>query len=187
MYRLKQMKDTLVNSVQSELSNLTSADTKELAEAIDMIKDLSEAVYYCSIVVAMEKEDKEEKRHYLPYYPMTYADNNRYYTDYARDMDRSYNRMYYSDNTNGNSNGNSGGTRNYPVEIRDYREGRSPMTRRNYMENKSLHKGTPHQMQELEKYMHELSDDLTEMISDASPEEKQMMQRKLSALATKIV
>lgn len=179
MYRLKQMKETLVNSVQSELSNLTSADTKELAEAIDMIKDLSEAVYYCSIVEAMEKEGKEEKRYY--------GDNNRYYTDYARDMDRNYNRMYYSDNTNGNSNGNSGGTRNYPVEIRDYREGRSPMTRRNYMENKSLHKGTPHQMQELEKYMHELSDDLTEMISDASPEEKQMMQRKLSALATKIV
>lgn len=166
MYRLKQMKETLVNSVQSELSNLTSADTKELAEAIDMIKDLSEAVYYCSIVEAMEKEGKEEKR---------------YYTDYARDMDRSYNRMYYS------GNNNSGTARNYPVEIRDYREGRSPMTRRNYMESKELHKGTPHQMQELEKYMHELSDDLTEMISDATPEEKQMMQRKLSALATKIV
>ena len=45
MHRLKQMKETLVNSVQSELSNLTSADPKELAEAIDMNKDLSDAVY----------------------------------------------------------------------------------------------------------------------------------------------
>ena len=42
-------------------------------------------------------------------------------------------------------------------------------------------------MQELEKYMHELTEDLTEMIEGASAEEKQMLQRKISALASKIV
>lgn len=34
--------------------------------------------------------------------------------------------------------------------------------------------------------MHELTSDITEMIQDASPEEKQMLQQKIAALATKI-
>ena len=42
-------------------------------------------------------------------------------------------------------------------------------------------------MKELEKYMHELTDDLKEMIEGASPEEKQMLQEKISTLAHKIV
>jgi hypothetical protein len=42
-------------------------------------------------------------------------------------------------------------------------------------------------MQELEKYMHELTTDITEMIEGASAEEKQMLKTKISALATKIV
>jgi hypothetical protein len=41
-------------------------------------------------------------------------------------------------------------------------------------------------MKELEQYMQELSSDLTEMISDASMEEKQMLQQKLNMLAAKI-
>jgi hypothetical protein len=41
-------------------------------------------------------------------------------------------------------------------------------------------------MQELDAYMQELTTDLVEMIQDASPEEKQMLQQKISALATKI-
>ena len=41
-------------------------------------------------------------------------------------------------------------------------------------------------MKDLEKYMHELSTDITEMISDASPEEKQLLKQKLTTLATKL-
>ena len=41
-------------------------------------------------------------------------------------------------------------------------------------------------MQELEGYMSDLSSDLTEMIKDASPEERQLLQKKLTSLATKI-
>jgi hypothetical protein len=36
---------------------------------------------------------------------------------------------------------------------RDYREGRSPMTRKTYMEHKQMHHGKEVQMQELEKYV----------------------------------
>jgi hypothetical protein len=41
-------------------------------------------------------------------------------------------------------------------------------------------------MRELEAYMQELTTDITDMIQDASPEEKLMLQQKISTLATKI-
>lgn len=41
-------------------------------------------------------------------------------------------------------------------------------------------------MKELEKYMQELSSDITEMIEEASPEEKQFLSSKISTLASKI-
>jgi hypothetical protein len=176
---MKMMKDTLMNCVQGQMGDLSSVDAKELGEAIDMIKDLSEAIYYCTITKSMEETDKE-----------------RYYTP-MRDMDKRYGTMYYTDShgvshpsanmTTGNQN-----ARNYPMfddpmEMRDYREGRSPMTRKTYMERKMHGGGKEAQMQELEKYMHELTEDITEMIDGASVEEKQMLQKKISALATKIV
>lgn len=202
MEQLKHMKQTLMSCVQGQLGDLSSVDAKELGEAIDMIKDLSEAIYYCTITESME-ESTEEKKYMPKYYPVPMYENDHYYYGGERDMDRHYGRMYY--NGGGNSNGgNSGGSndsrgyqdgdrqtpgesKNYPIELRDYREGRSPITRKNYMERK-MHGGAKEaQMQELEKYMHELSNDITEMIEGASTEEKQMLQRKISALATKIV
>lgn len=74
-----------------------------------------------------------------------------------------------------------------PVEMRDYREGRSPMTRKMYMEHKELHKDKAIKMKELEKYMHELTDDIMEMVEDTSPEEKQILYTKLTALSNKLV
>ena len=41
-------------------------------------------------------------------------------------------------------------------------------------------------MKELEHYMKELSQDVTEMINDASPEEKQILKQKITELAGKI-
>lgn len=169
MEKLKHIKECLLGSVMGEVGHIDTVDYKELGAAIDMIKDLSEAAYYCSIVEAMEKEDKSER-----YYPMPYY----------RDMDRSDRIMYYADNGKTTmpshySNGN--------LELRDYREGRSPVLRKTYMERK-MHGGDKMtQMHELEKYMHELGTDITEMVEGASPEEKQLLQKKLTALATKIV
>ena len=74
----------------------------------------------------------------------------------------------------------------YPYEMRDYREGRSPVTRRMYMESKELHHDKAKQMKELEQYMKELSEDITEMIDDATPEEKEILSQKLTTLAEKI-
>lgn len=190
MERLKHMKETLMNAVQGQLGNLSSADTKELGEAVDMIKDLSEAIYYCTIVKSMEDSDKEKEKMY--YTPMHY-----------RDMDYPMGRMYYDDssrNYSGSNSGNNNSSRNYdggsrgyvtgysePIHLRDYREGQSPLTRKTYMERKMHGGDKAAQMQDLERYMQELTHDLTEMVEGSSPEEKQMLQKKLSMLATKIV
>ena len=60
------------------------------------------------------------------------------------------------------------------------------------METKELHKGNTSEdkqqkMKELEKYMSELGTDITEMISDASNEEKTLLKNKLQVLAQKVV
>lgn len=66
------------------------------------------------------------------------------------------------------------------------------MSRRSYMETKETHSGNSaeekqHKMKELEKYMSELGTDITEMISDASNEEKTLLKNKLQVLAQKVV
>lgn len=178
MEQLKNMKENLICCVQTQMADISNADTKELGEAVDMIKDLAETIYYCTITEAMEAKDKQPQ-----YQPMYYTP---YYPEYYRDMDRMDGRMYYP------SNSNMGGSRMYaesmkmPGGMRDYREGRSPMSRRMYMESKEMHHGKEAQMKELENYMKELSQDVTEMIMDATPDEKIMLQQKLITLANKV-
>ena len=65
--------------------------------------------------------------------------------------------------------------------------GHSPMKRKSYIESKERHMDQALQMRELEDYAQELTSDLLEMIQDATPEEKQLLQRKIATLATKIV
>ena len=59
MKRLENMKETLMNCVMAQMADLKNVDTKELGEAVDMIKDLSEAMYYCTITEAMQKKEEE--------------------------------------------------------------------------------------------------------------------------------
>ena len=55
MEKLKHIKHKLVELVEVEVEeNLQGVDTKELGEVIDMIKDLAEAIYYCTVTEAME-------------------------------------------------------------------------------------------------------------------------------------
>ncbi len=195
---LKTMKEQLMSCVQGQLGDLSRVDAHELGEAIDMIKDLAEAIYYCTITDSMEKSEQKidngQGETYINYYttPMTY---NKMYPDY-REMERSGGYMYYptSGNGGGNSGGNNGGNsggRSYYTEMpevmgRDPREGRSPMRRRMYMEGKEMHKDTNSQLRELEAYLQELSTDITEMIKDASPEERTTLRQKMTTLASKI-
>lgn len=210
MEQLKQMKEMLTGCVQGQLTHLDTVDAKELGEAVDMIKDLSEAIYYCTITKAMEEKEEKGSHHgNVMYYPVDYG--MRYYDgmypewEYYRDMDKMKGRMYYGGNGTGHSAGgnssvsstspsNGSGVRGYSerempfgeMMMRDIREGRSPKSRKTYMESKEMHKDKAAQLQELEKYAQELTADLVEMVEDASPEEKQFLSNRIAALATKI-
>ena len=182
MEKLKAMKEKLTHCVESQIyGDLKTVDAKELGEAIDMLKDLEEAIYYRTITDAMNgKEYGKEKHHqeqqmYYPYYMMI-----------DRDMDKMNGRMYYPKMYYDGNRYTPGESRNYPMEMRDYREGRSPMSRRTYMESKEMHKDGKVTMHELDKYMQELSQDVVEMIEKATPEEKQLLQQKLTMLASKV-
>ena len=50
MKRLCEMKNCLINAAQSQMSNLQNCDAEELGEVIDMIKDIEQAIYYCTIL-----------------------------------------------------------------------------------------------------------------------------------------
>ena len=189
---LKTMKEQLMSCVQGQLGDISRVDAHEIGQAIDMIKDLSEAIYYCTITDSMEKADKENQQ--------TPVNNINYYTtpEY-RNMQRAGGYMYYPASNGGqntgtmsyyssgsNGGGSNGSTSYYTDMMRDPRQGRSPMRRRMYMEGKEMHKDTNSQLKELEAYLQELSTDITEMIKDASPEERSTLRQKMTTLASKI-
>lgn len=242
---IKKMCEKLMDSINYELDKgIENVDTKELGEAIDMIKDLCEAkkemyeaCYYKQIMEAMEEHDFENEeeimdegrkgyrgqprdsrgrymsRRGLRGYesPMMMYDEDWNDMERMRDMDRVYGRMGYSGSgsssmggsssqggqssggmSGGSSGGSNGGQMGYSESGRgsqggrDSREGRSGQSRRGYMESKEQGKDKQEKMKELERYTKELSEDVTEMIGDASPEEKSMLKQKLSALVQKI-
>ena len=177
--KLKWMKDSLICVVENQLCNLSEVDTEELGEAIDMIKDLEEAIYYCTVTEAMNNPSNEkmwEMKKSDPHQESRmYYDYPMYYDDRRRHADGTF---YADSGQSYDSNGETNGV--------DRAGGRSPHSRRMYMEAKSNGRDKATQLRELEKYMQELSQDITEMIADASPEEKQYLEKKITALASKI-
>lgn len=203
MEQLKTIKEQLIAQIQSQMGDLKCVDAKELGEVVDMVKDLSEAIYYCEVYEQMKTADESR------------VNNNYYYTekyyDPHRDMDRMEGRMYYSSpssnagsgagsSISGNNSGSSASAsqsmgqssrsyyteRDYPVHIRDEREGRSPLKRKMYMESKTTGMDNSKSMKELEDYMQELTSDMMDMLSKATPEEKTMVQKKINTLAAKV-
>ena len=157
-------------------------------------------------------EEGHSRQYHDPYAYRDWDHGRMYspkYNEYYQPYDIMYNRgRMYNDNGNGtmyNDNGNGtmyndeimyNGNGNgimyhekewpYDMMMRDHREGKSPMSRRRYMEAKEMKQDKNTQLQELEKYIKELSHDVVEMIEDASPEEKKYLANKISALATKV-
>lgn len=169
--RLECMKETLMCAVESQLCDLGEVDTAELGEAIDMIKDLEEALYYCTVTEAMSGE----------YSDRMYYDTNR--RRMARRPTSKEIREHEYD-YDWEENGDNDWAMN-DVHHTD-KDGKSYNSRRMYMEAKEMKKDKTTQLRELEKYMNELSQDVTEMIADATTEEKAYLEKKITALATKI-
>ena len=143
------------------MGELKTVDTKELGEVIDMIKDLSETLYYCEIYKQMEEAEEHPKER-----------------NYYRDMDRGdQQRMYYHDDY---------AETDYPITFHDTWEGRSPIKRKMYMESKATHQANNKITKDLENYMTDLTSDMLEILDKATPEEKMIMQRKVDALLAQI-
>ena len=205
--RMHEMIEKLSESAECEFAKgIECVDTEEMGKVTDMLKDLAEAMYYRTLTKSMDEADPEQVLDMFE----RYGDGRRYYDRYRyadgrfapkgrgtrrgydeppywhmtpemyhRDMDRDMGRMYYTE-----SFASTG-------PMRDAREGRSGMSRRAYMENKELHKAnTPAdkeaKVRDLNTYMTELATDMSEIINDATPEEKSVLKSKLSALVTKI-
>ena len=180
---------------------------KKIIEAMDEAEDSEEAMKYIEMYEDYPRkgyrgQPRDSKGRYMSRrgYESRMMPEMYDYSDmeYVRDMDRDYGKMYYTDGMNGSSRGGSssgmsnGGSRGYSQGgNRDSREGRSGQSRRSYMESKEMHKDNSpeskqHKMKELETYMKDLSEDVTEMIGDMSQEEKTMLKNKMQVLMQKI-
>lgn len=205
--RMHKMIECLTEKALCELEKGTeNVDTCEMGQVVDMIKDLNEAEYKAVIVKAMKKAD-EEKEEYdkmlLRELKEEYGedDGRRFYDHYRysdgrfapkghgtyrgysepyyhmtpemyRDMDRdTHSRMYYTET--------------------GMNESVYDRAKRTYTETKEMHRGnTPEdkkaKMQELERYAKSLTEDVVEMVSDMSDEEKNLLRTKMQILMQKI-
>ena len=149
--RLKWMEEALADAIEMQFCNLDTVCTKELGEAVDMIKDLEKAIYYRTITEAMNAEKAATTHSW------------KMEESYDRDMDE--------------------------MKIKEEWDewlGHSPHGRKRYLEAREHGKDKAIQLRELEKYMQDLNADIVNMINDASLEEKQYLEKKISALAAKI-
>ena len=181
-------------------------NSKELYELMDIIKDCEESIklaeeaeYYCSVTEAMEDATDSEKKYYtdkyipetaMYYTPINSARHNiRMYTDpiWHDDIQPSYkDRMYYSSMTNNTSSNPNISRMNYSDDnLHQINDGKSYISRRNYMDARD--KGdTNKKSKELENYMHDLTDDLNEMLENLDTNEKAVVRQKIAQLANKI-
>ena len=88
MHRMINMKETLMSCIENQLTHLDTVDTKELGEAIDMVKDLSEAIYYCTITKAMLEREEEQQGKEYHYYTEKNCEHYKEEDDWGK--------MYYS-------------------------------------------------------------------------------------------
>lgn len=187
MEELRSIEECLISQVQAQCGDLKKVDAAEMGEVIDMIKDLEEAIYYCSITEAMEKSTEEKEK---------YSHMN---VNYYMEGDMGNGRRYYGSDTSSGSHSGMGGSRYYvpymeyaPYMMRDERwrderfGDKSGLSRRMYMEGKQYHKDDQQSMKELEHYIKDLGEDLTDMVKESSQEERQVLSGKLQQLATKI-
>ena len=207
--KIHKMIECLTEKALCELEKGTeNVDTCEMGQVVDMIKDLNEAEYKAVIVKAMKKADEEEEEYekiLLRELKEEYGEDTgrRFYDHYRyadgrfapkgrgtyrrgyeeppywhmtpemyRDMDRdTHSRMYYTE-TGMNESGYD-------------------RAKRTYTETKEMHRGnTPEdkkaKMQELERYAKSLTEDVVEMVSDMSDEEKNLLRTKMQILMQKI-
>ena len=205
--RMHEMIEKLSEAAECEFSKgIENVDTCEMDKVVDMMKDLSEAMYYRTLTKAMQESDTEEimemfdkygddgKRYYdmwryksgrfapkgrgtrrgyeePPYYHMNPDMYREHEPEYWRDMDRKDGKMYYTE----------------PITM----ESRYDKAKRMYTETKTKHNSGSVEDKQLtlkegEKMLNVIIDELMEMVSDATPEMKNMIKTKGMSAMQKI-
>ena len=142
-HKLIKIAECLVCEVEKQTENLECVDTKELAEAIDMIKDLSKAIYYDVVTEAMLEVDELSATSVL-------------------DTEQRQKKK--------ETNSVSTGYASY----------------KKYLEAKEHNSDMSILIKNLETFIQDFSADIMAIINDASPEEKQYLNKKIIALANKV-
>lgn len=154
------------------IDNFEGQNLDDLKDFTEIVKNIVEFDRDYLIVEAMENS-KDDYRRYTepPYYhmPVNYND-----MEYMRDMDKSRGKMYYSE----------------PIAPH-VSESNYDRAKRRYTETKEMHKGAStedkeHKMKALDMYIRELSGDISELLNDMTPDERNLLRTKMSNLASKL-
>ena len=159
---------------------MEESENDDNLRAIEMYEDYPERKYYDNYryktsgrFAPKGKGSYMPRRGYdePPYYHMNPDMYREHTPEYYRDMDRMDGKMYYTE----------------PITM----ESRYDKAKRGYEESKMTHKeNTPEskqaKMKDLEMYLKELSEDVTQLLADATPEERSMVKNKMQVLTQKI-
>ena len=159
---------------------MKEAENDDNMRAIEMYEDYPERRYYDNYRYKTSgRFAPKGKGSYMPlrgydeppYYHMNPDMYREHTPEYYRDMDRIDGKMYYTE----------------PITM----ESRYDKAKRGYEESKMTHKeNTPEhkqaKMKDLEMYLKELSEDVTQLLADATPEERSMVKNKMQVLTQKL-
>ena len=159
---------------------MKEAENEDNMRAIEMYEDYPERRYYDNYryktsgrFAPKGKGSYMPQRGYEepPYYHMNPDMYREHTPEYYRDMDRENGRLYFSE----------------PITM----ESRYDKAKRGYEESKMTDKdNTPvskqAKMKDLEMYLKELSEDVTQLLADATPEERSMVKNKMQVLTQKL-
>lgn len=189
------------------IKNLVCYDKdKKIIEAMDEAEDAQEAIKYIEMYENYPEDDRKGYRGQPRDSRGKYMSRRGYESrmvpemDYdemerMRDYDRGSGKMYYSGSgSSGGGSSSMGGGQSSGGTMsgnRGYSESRYDRAKRGYEETKSIHKDNSAEskqmnMKSLEDYAKSLTEDITEMVSDMSAEEKNLLRTKLQTLAQKV-
>lgn len=153
------------------IDNFEGQNLDDLKDFTEIVKNIVEFDKEYLIVEAMENSRDDYRRYTEPLYhmPVNYND-----MEYMRDMDKSQGKMYYSE----------------PIAPH-VSESNYDRAKRHYTETKEMHKGAStedkeHKMKALDMYIRELSGDISELLNDMTPDERNLLRTKMSNLASKL-
>lgn len=153
------------------IDNFEGQNLDDLKDFTEIVKNIVEFDKEYLIVEAMENAKDDYRRYTEPLYhmPVNYND-----MEYMRDMDKSRGKMYYSE----------------PIAPH-VSESNYDRAKRHYTETKEMHRGAStedkeHKMKALDMYIRELSGDISELLNDMTPDERNLLRTKMSNLASKL-